>query len=196
MPAGISIRAAKAADATHLACFIDIAGEGLPAHLWSEMAEAGEAPFEIGRGRALRPEGGFSFRNAVIAEIGGEVVGGMVGYPLDDPYDLSVLDEVPDFIKPLVRLESQAAGSWYVNVLATYAEHRGKGVGSRLLDVAEEIGRRARSKGMAIIVASHNAAAMRLYLAKSYAEKARETVREVPGVTTGGDWVLLVKSHS
>ena len=51
-------------------------------------------PFAVGTRRAARDEGAFSWRNAVIAELGGAVAGGLVAYrigdapePLDDAAD-------------------------------------------------------------------------------------------------------------
>ena len=51
-----------------LAELVNYAGDGLPFHLWSKMAAPGESAWEVGRGRAARPEGGFSYRNATIIE--------------------------------------------------------------------------------------------------------------------------------
>ena len=96
---------------------VDIAGEGMPAYVWSTMKAPGQSVLEFGRERAARETGGFSWRNAVVAEIGGEIAASLVGYRLDDPYDLGVLDETPEIVQPLVRLEAKAPGSWYVNVL-------------------------------------------------------------------------------
>ena len=74
-------------------------------------------------GRA-RDSGGFSWRNAVVAEIGGEIAACLVGYRLDDPYELGGLADTPEIVRPLVKLEAKAPGSWYVNVLATFPEFR------------------------------------------------------------------------
>ena len=51
----------QAADLAHL---INLAGEGIPHYLWSDMAEEGEDPMAVGARRAAREEGGFSYRNA------------------------------------------------------------------------------------------------------------------------------------
>ena len=51
------IRPATLSDATHLAALVDIAGEGFASYFWSQMADPGQSPFEIGRARAMRDEG-------------------------------------------------------------------------------------------------------------------------------------------
>ena len=49
---------------------------------------------------------------------------------------------------------------------------------------------------MAIIVASENDRAVRLYRRVGYREVARRPIRPFPGYKRGGDWVLLTKPHS
>ena len=74
MEGELTFRPATKADASALAVLVDIAGEGLPAHLWSTLKVPGQSILEVGRERASREEGGFSYRNAVVAEVGGEKV--------------------------------------------------------------------------------------------------------------------------
>jgi ribosomal protein S18 acetylase RimI-like enzyme len=81
-------------------------------------------------------------------------------------------------------------------VLATYPEYRGQGVAKALLAHADALGRAAGCRGMAIIVASENERARRLYGHVGYREKARRPLVAYPGFHRGGDWVLLVKPHS
>lgn len=192
----VKLRPAERNDATDLAAFVDMAGEGLPTYFWSELAEVGQSPFEVGRARAQREEGSFSYRNAVIAELDGEVAGGLVGYPLPDLYDTGDLAALSDIVRPLVVLESQAPGYWYVNVLAVYPEFRRQGIAAQLLATADDVGQALGCKGMAIIVASENQDAYRLYQRSGYEYAASEKLVAFPGYKRGGDWLLLTKSQS
>jgi ribosomal protein S18 acetylase RimI-like enzyme len=190
----VSFRAATRADAAALAVLVDIAGEGLPAYMWSTLAVPGQSVLELGRERAGRDSGGgFSWKNAVVAEVDGEVAASLVGYRLDDPYDLVGLAEIPAIVQPLVKLEAKAPGSWYVNVLATFPEFRRQGIGARLLAIAEERAREERAPSLSVIVASWNAPAARLYTSAGYAGLARETALHYPGCPHQGDWVLMIK---
>jgi len=193
VPADLLIRPARRSDAAALAVLIDIAGEGVPAHLWAMMKSPGQSVFEFGRSRAARDSGGFSWRNATIVEIDDEVVAMMVDYRLDDPYQADAPDEVPDIVRPLIRLESQVPGSWYINVLATLTEFRGRGIGSRLLALAEQRAARAGAKMLSLIVADKNEGASLLYARTGYVEKTRAPIVTFPGFAHGGDWVLLTK---
>jgi ribosomal protein S18 acetylase RimI-like enzyme len=188
------IRPARKSDAAALAILVDIAGEGMPSYMWSQMREPGQSAFEVGRARAAREEGGFSYRNAHVVEVDGEVAACLVDYRLDDPYDIGDLSKLPDMVRPLVELEAKAPGSWYVNVLAAFPEFRGQGIGARLLALAEQRGRTQNAQQASIIVASDNAGAVRLYARSGYREVARAPVIEFPGCAHGGDWVLMVKS--
>ena len=105
-----NFRPATKADAAALAVLVDIAGEGLPAYLWSTLRAPGQSLLEVGRERAGREEGGFSYRNAIIAELDGEIAAALVGYRLDDPYELGDLDALPELVRPLVELEALAPG--------------------------------------------------------------------------------------
>jgi ribosomal protein S18 acetylase RimI-like enzyme len=189
----VDIRPARKSDAAALAILVDIAGEGMPSYMWSRMREPGQSAFEVGRARAAREEGGFSYRNATVGEIDGEVAACLVDYRLDDPYDTGDLTELPEMVRPLVELEAKAPGSWYVNVLAAFPEFRGHGLGGRLLALAEERGRAQGARSASVIVASENEGAARLYARTGYRDIARAPVVDFPGCAHGGDWVLMVK---
>jgi ribosomal protein S18 acetylase RimI-like enzyme len=189
-----SFRPARKADAATLAVLVDIAGEGMPAHMWSTLKAPGQSLLEFGRERAARETGGISYQNAIVAELDGEIAASLVGYRLDDPYDLGVLDDMPVIVHPLVRLEAKAPGSWYVNVLATFPEFRRRGIGARLLAIAEAKGREEGARALSVIVGSWNDGAARLYASAGYAALASEPAILFPGCPHHGDWVLMVRS--
>jgi ribosomal protein S18 acetylase RimI-like enzyme len=195
MAASPIFRSATKADASALAVLVDIAGEGMPAYMWSTLASPGQSLFEVGRERAAREAGGFSYRNAVVADIDGEIAASLVGYRLDDPYDLDgSLADTPDLVRPLVRLEAKAPGSWYVNVLATFPEFRRQGIGAKLLAIAEKKAREQGAPGLSVIVGSWNQDAGRLYAGAGYHVLAREQAMLFPGCSHEGDWMLMVRS--
>jgi ribosomal protein S18 acetylase RimI-like enzyme len=177
-----------------LPVLVDIAGEGMPADMWRGLAAPGQSAVEIGRARARRKQGGFSYKNATIAEIGDEVAASPVGYCLADPYDLGDLDEVPEGVRPLLKLEAQAPGSWYINVLATFPEFRGQGIGTRLLEIAQSKARETRTPALSVVVGSWNEGAARLYARAGYSPVASEPAILPAGFPHQGDWVLMLRS--
>ena len=188
-----TFRPAAKADASALAVLVDIAGEGLPAYLWSTLKAPGQSILDVGRERAARETGGFSYRNAIVAEVGSEIAACLVGYRLDDPYDLTGLEDIPPLVRPLVLLEAKAPGSWYVNVLATFPKFRRKGIGMQLLGIAEKRAREVGAHALSVIVAAENEPAARLYAAAEYEALATEPIVAFPGCPHGGDWLLMVK---
>jgi ribosomal protein S18 acetylase RimI-like enzyme len=186
-------RRARPDDAPALAELVNFAGEGLPLYLWAKMAGPGESPWDVGRRRAMRTDGSFSYRNAIVAEADGRVVASLVGYPLPErpePVDHAAL---PPMFLPLQELENLAPGTWYVNVLATFPEYRGRGYGTRLLRLAERLAAAAGGHGLSIIVSDANAGAVRLYQRSGYLELARRPMVKERWKNPGKNWLLLVK---
>jgi ribosomal protein S18 acetylase RimI-like enzyme len=149
---------ATRADAADLADLIVIAGEGLPLVIWEGMREPGETAMDVGRRRAEREEGGFSFRNALVIRDRGRAVSALVSYPLTAPTTDSDLQAAPAVFRPLLVLENALTPSWYVNVLATRESARRQGCALRLLDEAETLARRAGHDRLTLITADINPA--------------------------------------
>ena len=191
----MTVRDAVRTDCAELAQLINLAGEGLPLYLWQQMAGPGEDPWQIGRERAARDSGGFSYRNSIIAEVAGKIAGALVGHPVaDEPEPVDPASTPPMFV-PLVELENLAAGTLYVNAVAAFPEARGLGLGSELMRWAERRAAELGLRGVSLIVSDANHGARRLYERLGYAETAsRPMVRD--GWQSGGEnWVLMIKGQ-
>jgi ribosomal protein S18 acetylase RimI-like enzyme len=186
-------REAQKSDAAELAKLIDLAGEGLPFYLWQQMAGAGEDPWKIGRQRAARDTGGFSYRNSVVAEVDGKVVGALVGYPVADEPEPVDPDSTPPMFVPLRELENLAPGTWYVNSVAVFPEARGLGVGSRLMRWAEMKAVELGLRGLSLIVSDANRGARRLYDRRGYEEVASRPMVKERWQNRGENWVLMIR---
>jgi ribosomal protein S18 acetylase RimI-like enzyme len=182
------LRPARPADAADLARLVDLAGEGLASAFWAGMAAPGETPLDVGTRRAGGEEGAFSWRNAVVAEVDGQVAGALVAYHVREA---EPLEGVPAVVRPLQALENRAVGTLYLNVVATYPAFRRRGVASRLLAEAERWGRGAR--GLSLIVADRNHAALRLYAAFGFVEAGREPMVKEGWACASEAWVLMLK---
>ncbi len=190
------IRQAEPSDAETLAKLIDLAGEGIPKWIWARACVEGQTPLEVGIERAKRWTGGFSYRNALLAEQHGYPLGMVLSYaiteaPTENP------DDLPAPIAPFVALEKLSVNTWFINALAVFPEGQNQGVGSQLLAATE---RQAHANGfdmLSIQVYAQNVGAVRLYERHGYARVASEPVRlhPCPPYYTG-EVLLLVKSLS
>ena len=188
-------RAATLDDAAALAVLVNMAGEGMPEYLWGKMAqESGESAWEIGEQRARRETGGFSYRNSVVREENGSVVAGLIAYALAAEPEPGRFDGMPPMFVPLQELEDMVPNTWYVNVLATLPEHRGRGFGGELLRVAEELARANACTGLSLIVADANHGARRLYARSGYEEVATRPMVKEDWDGSGEGWVLMKRA--
>ena len=140
---------------------MNFAGEGMSFYLWGRMAEPGETAWDVGRRRARRDQGAFSWRNATVIERHSSLVACLIGYALPNEPEPLDLSQTPAMFVPLEELEQLAAKSWYVNVLATYPDHRGRGHGTLLLGLLGRLAAGAGRRRTSIIVADTNAGASR-----------------------------------
>ena len=189
----MTIREAHKSDAAELAQLINLAGEGLPLYVWRQMAAPGEDPWEIGRQRAARDTGGFSYRNSVVAEVDGKVVGALVGYPVADEPEAIDADSTPPMFVPLRELENLAPGTWYVNSVAVFPEARGLGLGSALMRCAERTASDLGLRGISLIVSDANDGARRLYERLGYRETGSRPMVKEQWQNAGENWVLMIR---
>lgn len=180
-------------DAPVLAELVNYAGEGMPLHLWTGMAEEGQSGWDVGVARARRETGGFSYRNAIMIEADGAPAGCLIGYAIPEKVE-PIPSDFPPLVRPLQELENLAPGTWYVNVLAVRPQHRGQGLGGRLLELAEKIGRAANVRGMSVIVADGNMGARRLYERFGYEEVAKRAMVKNGWSVESDNWLLMTNS--
>lgn len=190
----LSLRAATSADGPVLAELMNAAGEGIPAWLWSPNVAPGEDVMEYGARRVATGEGAFSYSNTQVIESGGVIAGMLLGYRLPDPYPDDALDDCPAVVRPLIELESQIPGAWYVNAVAVAEPFRGHGVGGRLMALAEQLAAQSGAGRTGLIVAEGNSGAVRLYRRLGYRATASRTIVPCPNCPHEGNWLLMEKT--
>lgn len=182
-------RIAEAKDARPLARLVNLAGEGLPLHIWSTMAAPDQDPWEVGRRRqAEKAQEGQIY----VVDFGEGPVASLTGYAIG-PTPEPIGAALPALFRPLQELENLALNSWYVNVLACFPETQGQGIGTHLLTLAEKIAADRGISRMSVIVSDDNHGARRLYERVGYAEKARRRCVSDGWQTGIQNWVLLTK---
>ena len=190
------LRRARREDGRRVAELMNVAGHGLPAYLWSLSAEDGQEPLDVGTARAAREDGNFSYRNAVVAEEDGEAVAMVLAYRLPEAGETVDLDETPELLRPLVELELLAPGTFYVNGLATLPGYRGRGLGSKLLEVANDLAMEAGCDELSLEVFEQNAGAVRLYESHGYRTVARRPAVPHPSYPYDGDILLMTRKEA
>lgn len=185
--AEITLRPAGVGDAAALADLVNIAGDGLPLVLWEDLAEPGQTALEVGRARAARDHGAFSWCNALMAEVGGVVAGTVIIYLVPVDPEMPGPD-TPPVVAPLIELEALAPGTLYINVLAVFEGFRRRGVAASLI---AESARRAPPSGLSLIVADANAGARAFYAAQGFAEADRRPVVHGGWQNPAQNWLLL-----
>ncbi len=141
---------------------VDMAGDGLPMVVWSSLCGP-EAARALGIRHALRDKGGFTWRNACIAEWDGAVAGMLMCWPL--PLEPRPLEGLSPLVHAIQSLENLARGRVLINAVAVRPEFRRKGIGWMLVQTVTD---RA-----ALIVGDGNAAARALYERLGFVEIAR-----------------------
>ena len=166
----------------------DMASGGLVLTVWAQLAKDGDA-WAHGRKRQLeRMESG---QVMVVCDPGDGAEAVLMGNPLGaEPEDPSGIE--PEF-RALVELENMVRGTWYLNVIATLPEARGKGHGSRLLSVAEDIARTGDHDAVSLIASDANDLALPLYRKHGYGERARRPMTKGDWDGPGSEWILMVK---
>lgn len=188
-----TFRPATLADAGSLAILIDIAGNGLANQIWLDQAGAGHSALEVGRQAVRLDEGVDSYRNATMCIIGTEVAGCMIGGLPEKLYDVSRINEKPELFRPVARLAVQAAGTWYIDVIAAFPEFRGDGLGSKLLALAAANARETGAPGNSLVVGSWNEGARRLYERCGFRAHARAHAVLPDSYPQSGDWILMTR---
>ena len=186
-------RRATSRDASELPELVNMAGNGLPLYLWAQQAGEGESPWDVAVNRAKRGLGGFAYENLVVREEAGKIAACLIGYPLLSAQQVYDRKDVPVMLASMYELEDLVPSTWFINVLATYPEFRGRGFGTELLQVAETLAHHSRCAGMSLVVSDANAGARRLYERHGYSEKAMRPIVKEDWEHAGHNWVLLVK---
>jgi ribosomal protein S18 acetylase RimI-like enzyme len=186
-------RTATREDCYELARLFRIASGGVADYMWSRLAPKypGLTPLEIGARRFAREEGNFSYKNCVVAEQDGAVIGMLFTFPIEEGQEAD--DEPADpILKPYEELE--IPGSFYICALALLPEFRGRGVGTEMLSIARKQARERGFGTLSLLVFEQNEGALRLYERNGFEVAGRAPVAPHELLDHTGD-VLLMASE-
>lgn len=182
------LRPAAQTDCRTIAELYSVASDGVADYVWSKAAAAGEDPLDVGQRRYEREDSVFSYRNTTVVQHGDEIVGMLVAFPMIVDQDYVEEDPV---LAPYSELEEPH--SYYICAMAVVPEHRGRGIGRRLLELGEARAREDRRTRLSLIVFERNSGARRLYERAGFVEPARAEVVPHPLIHHEGFAILMVK---
>lgn len=189
------IRPATVKDARDIARLIAISSDGVAVIEWAEAAATeGVEPINIGERTYRNPDGNYSWRNCTIVEKDGKVAGMLLafGMPADevrDPRQRPTIDDANVFA-PYMYLEEP--DSWYVCGVALYPEHRGQGLGTRLMQLVNEQARQNGFEKVSLVAFAQNEGSVRLYQRLGYEIVDRAPIIPHPLIHYEGEALLMV----
>ncbi|MBN1333256.1 MAG: GNAT family N-acetyltransferase [Synergistales bacterium] len=162
---GIIYRNAVKEDAPVMARLVEIASGGFIHFLFHDLIP-GSSPLKIVEHGLGSDEEPYTWRNAVVAESQGKVIGISLSYPssyhrITPGMEAFIPAERLDHVRKYY--DARVEDSWLIESLALFPEYHNRGVGSRLIDLTRK---RARERGypsLSLLVYTDNVAAQRLY---------------------------------
>jgi GNAT superfamily N-acetyltransferase len=189
----IWLRPARGTDCRRIAQLFRISSEGVADYVWSQLQDEfpGLSLLEIGERRYRREGTAFSYRNCLVAERAGDVVGMMHAFAIEPPGPEQTQDEEPPdpVLQPYAELE--ALGSLYIASLALFPEHRAQGIGTMLLAAARQKARRKGTGELSLLCLESNTGARRLYEREGFRVVDRRLVVPHPMIHAAGDVLLM-----
>jgi ribosomal protein S18 acetylase RimI-like enzyme len=189
-------RTATVADAREIAELIGLSSDGVAMIEWTQAAqrEPGVTPLDIGARVYADPEGDYSYRNCILSEHEGTVSGALLSFamPPDEsgerapgpPFDGT------DVFAAYKYLE--APGTWYICGVALFPDYRGRGIGTRFMDLARELAGYHGYKKLSLVAFEENTGSVRLYQRLGYRVIDRAPIVPHPLIHYRGDALLMV----
>ncbi len=107
----------------------------------------------------------YTYRNCVVAEDAGRIVGKLHSYAWDDtaavmPPDPNIPDER---VAVIDAMAPPTPPSWHIEAMAVLPEYQGRGLGRRFIDIAKSQARAKNFDLLSLHVFENNKGAIRLY---------------------------------
>ena len=192
-----TIRAATQNDAREIAKLIAISSDGVAEIEWHEEAEKEHCdPLNIGERTYQNPQGDYSFNNTTILEKNGEVAGMLLAFGMPEaaprnPENRPFADDKNVFA-PYIYLEEP--NSWYICGVAIYPQHRGHGLGTRLMELANEQAKKCGFSILSLVVFEQNQGALNLYERLGYTVVDEAPVVPHPLIHYEGNALLMIRA--
>jgi ribosomal protein S18 acetylase RimI-like enzyme len=179
------------ADAEALVDFISYASEGLAPYFWEMLAPPGVSARDYAIRRVLDPQQPITTATLIVGEDEARAVCGLVDFDIPDPAPPVDRQKLPAIIVPIKELEAEAAGTWYINILAAYPENRNRGWGSQLIELARRRATVAGRRHLTLVASNGNHGALRLYARHGFVQVGERPLIREGWRTESTRWLLL-----
>ncbi|HKQ32463.1 MAG TPA: GNAT family N-acetyltransferase [Thermodesulfobacteriota bacterium] len=187
----VTFRPAKRDECRTIARLYSISSDGLADYIWTTLAKPGEDILDVGERRYSNEDLLFSYKNCLVAEYKGKIIGMLVAFPMYLPDGPNAANEPDPVLVPYAKLEKDS--TYYIMGVAVFPEYRGKGIGTRFLELTAGKAREYGLSQLSLIVFEQNEGAKRLYERHGFYEIAREDVIPHDLIHYTGCALLMVK---
>ncbi|MBW2409365.1 MAG: GNAT family N-acetyltransferase [Deltaproteobacteria bacterium] len=152
-------------DCAVLAELINLASDGVVEYLFRDLVP-GVTPVQLIAHNLANADTSHSYKNAIVARGGDDVVGMTLSYSSDFHY---ISDEMRDFFPPdrLAHLSdfyaARIESSWYLDTLGVFADHRRQGIGEKLISLTKDKAVENGYNSLSLIVFADNKLALPVY---------------------------------
>ncbi|WP_170394699.1 GNAT family N-acetyltransferase [Ruegeria arenilitoris] len=158
--------------------------------LWSRLAHENEPADAFGR----RVQNAFiDEENTIVADINGQIAAMLVSFMIAEKPNPFV-QEIDEMLVPVMKLYSKVPGVWYIHGIAAAPEFQGRGLSSKLMELAEERAIAAGVFAICLLVVDTNQNAIRFYEKRGYAVTASEPFVGCGADTEATQWLLMNKT--
>ncbi len=188
----VPFRQATKADAPDLACLTTLAGGGFIEFLYRDVVPD-VGPIDLFAEAMAGDAEPYTWRNCVVADDGGPVVGMLCTFPFDDNAKFEPDPRIPaerlSILSPLEHLE--APGTWHISVVAARPDYQRRGLGRRFLQLSETQAREKAFTEMSLHVFEDNHGAIALYETMGFWVADRCSLEHPALAHHEGDFLLM-----
>lgn len=188
---GVTFRPAEKGESRTIARLYSMSSDGVSDYIWTTLAKPGEDILDVGERRYSDESLLFSYKNCIVAERRGEIIGMLAAFPMYLPDGPNSSSEPDPVLVPYARLEKDRC--YYIMGVAVLPEYRGRGIGTKFLELAAEKAREHGLTQLSLIVFEQNVGARKLYERHGFYEIAREEVVPHELIHYTGYALLMVK---
>jgi ribosomal protein S18 acetylase RimI-like enzyme len=190
------VRRATPGDALACARLLLMASHGMAEAVFRDLIPGKSTEYIIAT-RRIEPAGrSSSYTNWWVAEGDhSDIAGGINAYALKEGFRSTreelLTEERIRVLRPMIALDAEATGTFFINILAVFPEHRHAGLGRRLIGLAVEEAREAGMAAVSLTTFEDDERLVSYYRAIGFATVASRPIQPHECLQAQGNLVLM-----